>query len=141
MLVVCVMLPLEVERQALHLPSPSSISSTTMRIPEEEGLHFRPSSSYCGYTLAMLHRALQRVAVGIHPESCRRDKWCSDKKTQYMLFPLAGETFQGRCFAHRARVHRHGVSCRCGKRRLQPAGDPEYWQRAECALTTCLSRR
>ena len=90
MLVVCVMLPLEVERQALHLPSPSSISSATMRIPEEEGLHFRPSSSHCGYALAMPHRPLQDVSVGIHPETAGMDKWCSDKKTQYMLFPLAG---------------------------------------------------
>ena len=61
-LVVSVMLSLGVGRQALHSPSPSSISSAAMRTPEE-GLHFRPSSSHCGCALAMPHRALQGVSV------------------------------------------------------------------------------
>ena len=46
-----VMLPLGVGRQALHSPSPSTISSTAMRTSEEEGLHFRPSSSHRAYAL------------------------------------------------------------------------------------------
>ena len=35
-----------VGRQALHLPSPSPISSAAMQTSEEEGLHLRPSSSH-----------------------------------------------------------------------------------------------
>ena len=58
--------------------------------------------------------------------------------TTSLLWATKGETFQGRYFPHRARFHRHGVSCRCDKRRLQPAGDPEYGQRAECVRPLCL---
>ena len=43
-----VVLPLGVGRQALHPPCPSTISSTAMWKSEEEGFHFRPSSSHCG---------------------------------------------------------------------------------------------
>ena len=46
-----IMLPLGVGRQALHPPSPSPISSAAMKTSEEEGLHFRPSSSHCGSAL------------------------------------------------------------------------------------------
>ena len=70
-LVVSVMLSMGVGRQALHSPSPSTISSSAMRTPEEEGLHFRPSSSHCGCALATLHRALRGVSVRIHQGTCR----------------------------------------------------------------------
>ena len=38
------------------------------------GIALQAFLSHCGCTLAMLHRALQGVAVGIHPETFRRDK-------------------------------------------------------------------
>ena len=55
------------------------------------------------------------------------------------------ESFQGRYFPHRASVHRHGVSRRCDKRKLQPADDSDLGNvqgvYAHYALTTCISRR
>ena len=46
------LLPLGVETQPLHTPSPSSLPSAAMRTSEEEGLHLRPSSSHCGCSVS-----------------------------------------------------------------------------------------
>ena len=58
-------------------PSPSTISSAAMGTSEEEGLHFRPSSSHCGCFRVL--RTVPTCGNGCHPfevsDGCSTVEW------------------------------------------------------------------